>query len=350
MQIAAARHPESFTELPFWALSFARQLTNDPCRHARHLSGWRREVVQLGAGSFSGCVTEVGGGGLYAAEELMSRGLFHIGSAYSEGLTLGAILPHGSQGALWNGQKVAGDTVFCVVDGSEMVFRSDENCRVQWLFVPWAMLDSGARIRECIGQQGDSAALSICDEFLAARIRRCIAVVCRWSGSLASSPKLAADAFVLSHGKVLAIAQQFIAEYLVRVPMLGAREVHAMKILRATRAYLRENIGETVGISDLCDAASTSERTLRNACELITGESPMSFLRAMRLNKVRRSILAARSSVCITEIGMRWGFLHMPQFSKDYRALFGELPSETVRHQLEGVRCFPDLNLDPSLL
>lgn len=338
MQIAAARHPESFEELPFGALSFARQVTNDPYRHARHLSGWRREVVQLGAGSFSGCVTEVGGCGLYAADELMSRDLFHIGSAYKDGLTLGVIVPHGSDGALWNGQKLAGDTVFCVVDDSEMVFRSYENCRVQWLFAPWAMLDSSARIRECISQQGDAAMLSIRDECLAARIRRCVAVVCRWPSSLASSPKLAADAFVLSQEKVLAIARQFIAEYLALAPTLGAREVHAMKILRATRAYLRENIGEPVGIADLCNAALTSERTLRNACELITGESPMFFLRAMRLNQVRRAILAARNPVCITEIGMRWGFLHMPQFSKDYRALFGELPSETVGRQLEGLK------------
>jgi AraC family ethanolamine operon transcriptional activator len=338
MQVAVTCHPESFDELPFGALSFVRQLSNDPYRHARHLSGWRREVVQLGSGAFSGVVTEAGGGGLYAADELMSRGLFHIGSAYRDGLTLGAILPHGSDGVLWNGQRVAGDTVFCVADGSEMVFRSYENCRVQWLFVPWAMLDCSTQFRECIRQQGDAAALSIHDEFLATRLRRCIAVVCRWSSSAVSSPKLAADAFVLSQEKVLAIARQFIADYLVRIPVLGTREVHAMRILRATRAYLRENIGEMVGIADLCAAASTSERTLRNACELVTGESPMSFLRAMRLNQVRRSILAARSSVRITEIGMRWGFLHMPQFSKDYRALFGELPSETVRRQLDGVQ------------
>lgn len=336
MQINATRHPESMDDLPFGALSFARQLTNDPYRHARHLSGWRREVIQLGSGAFSGCVTEVGGCGLYAADELISRGLFHIGSAYRDGLTLGTILPNGSSGALWNGQKVAADAVFCVVDGSEMVFRSYENCRVQWLFVPWAMISDSARIRECIVQQGEAAALSIRDEPLAARLRRCIAVVCRWSDSLASSPRLAADAFVLRQENVMEIVRQFIAEYLAFAPTLGAREVHAMKILRTTRAYLRENIGETVGIAELCDAASTSERTLRNACELVTGESPMSFLRALRLNQVRRSILAAKNSVSITEIGMRWGFLHMPQFAKNYRALFGELPSETVRRQLDG--------------
>ena len=319
---------------PFGALSVSRRLLNDPYRHARSMSGWRREVVQLSPGEFSGCVTEVGGCGLYAADEHISHSLFHIGSAYTGGLALGVVRQRHGQLALWNGQPVDADTVLCVTDDAEMVLRSYEHCRIRWLFVPWKMLDEHAPMRACLASQEESAALGIRDESLAARLRSCVAGVCRWSESVTNSPELAHDAFSAGHEEVVRIAREFVSGYLASVPSLGVEETHAMRILRATRAYIRENVGEAVSIADLCDAAATSERTLRNACEIITGESPMAFLRAMRLNQVRRSILNADDSVSITQIGTRWGFLHMPQFSKDYRALFGELPSETVRRQL----------------
>jgi AraC family ethanolamine operon transcriptional activator len=298
------------------------------------LSGWRREVIQLSPGDFSGCVTEIGGCGLYAADEHLSHGLFHIGSAYSGGLTLGVARQRYGQPALWNGRPVDADTVLCVTDDAEMVFRSYDRCRVQWLFVPWKMLDEQVPLRVCLASQEEGAALAIRDESLAAKLRSFVAGVCRWSETVTNSPALAHDAFSSGHEEAVSIVREFICTYLAAVPSLGVKEVHAMRILRATRAYIRQNVGEAVSVGDLCDAAATSERTLRNACEIITGEPPMALLRAMRLNQVRRSILNADSPVSISRIGTRWGFLHMPQFSKDYRALFGELPSETVRRQL----------------
>lgn len=319
---------------PFGALSVSRRLLNDPYRHARSMSGWRREVVQLSSGEFSGCVTEVGGCGLYAADENLSHSLFHIGSAYAGGLALGVVRQRDGQPALWNGQPVDADTVLCVTDDAEMVLRSYEYCRIRWLFVPWKMLDAHVPMMACLAAQEEGAALAIRDESLAVRLRSCVAGICGRAESVANAPVLAHDAFFAAHDEMLRIAQEFISGYLASTPSLGVKETHAMRILRATRAYIRKNVGEAVSIADLCDAAATSERTLRNACEIITGEPPMAFLRAMRLNQVRRSILNADNSVSITQIGTRWGFLHMPQFSKDYRALFGELPSETVRRQL----------------
>jgi AraC-like DNA-binding protein len=33
----------------------------------------------------------------------------------------------------------------------------------------------------------------------------------------------------------------------------------------------------------------------------------------------------------VTAVALRWGFGHLGQFAADYRARFGELPSETLR-------------------
>lgn len=335
MQNAAFPRPAMVDgRFPFGSLSCVRHLTDDPYRHARNLTGWRREVVQLSAGGFSGKVAEVGGGGLYVADETISRSMFHVGPAYAGGVTLGVVQASEGKPAIWNGLKVSGDTVLCVFDGAEMAFRSHENSRVQWLFVPWKILGGQSEISACVSRQRESAALRLVDDRLAARLGACVTGLCRLSESMGAECRLSAEMLVAAQEEIVGIVRTFMRDYLVTIPGLGVREAHAMRILRAVREYLRKNVGESIGIPDLCDAASTSERTIRNACEIVTGESPIAFLRAMRLNQVRRCLLNATNPVRITEISMRWGFLHMPQFSKDYRSLFGELPSETIRRQL----------------
>ena len=45
-------------------------------------------------------------------------------------------------------------------------------------------------------------------------------------------------------------------------------------------------------------------------------------------DELRRRQRGQRS---VSEIALDWGFSHFGQFAQDYRHLFGELPSETLR-------------------
>jgi AraC family transcriptional regulator, ethanolamine operon transcriptional activator len=273
--------------------------------------GWRRELIQLSSGGFAGKIVGAEFCGLQAADEWLSRGAFHIGPAAPGGLTLGVARACNGETSIWNAQKVCGDTILCAF----------------WLFVPWSMLGRDVDIRDCVAEQKDGASLCLKDERLAAKLRACV-----WRLRLGSERTGAGLPSIRE--EMIGIAGDFVRRYVATGPCLGARGAHAMRILHVVRRYLRNNVGESISLLDLCDAASTSERTIRNASEIITGESPIAFLRAMRLNQVRRELLNASNPVRVTEIGMRCGFLHMPQFSKDYRHLFGELPSATIRRQL----------------
>lgn len=308
-------------------LLLSRYLTEDPYRHARSLMGWRRELIQLSSGVFAGKIVGVEFEGLQAADEWLSRSAFHIGPAAPGGLTLGVARARNGETAIWNAQKVCANTILCAFDDTEMVLRSGDGSRIRWVFVPWSMLGQHIEIRHCVAEQKDAAALCLKDERLAGKLRTCV-----WQ--LRQGPARAGAGWPSVREEMIGIAGDFVRLYVAAPPCLGARAAHAMRILYVIRRYLRNNVGESISLLDLCDAASTSERTIRNACEIITGESPIAFLRAMRLNQVRRSLLNATNPVRVTEIGMRCGFLHMPQFSKDYRHLFDELPSTTIRRQL----------------
>lgn len=302
------------------------RLTANPYRHARNLSGWRREILQLAPGEFAGRTGEAGGDGFFAAEEFLSRAAFHAGPAYPGGLTLG-VLAGIADSAIWNGQRIDAERVLCTFGDLEMLLRTHDNASLSWLSVPHGRLEGYAALRSGIESQRHGAALCLHDRELADAIRRLVARPLSGPGETLAWPSPAA-------GKALAMADAFVCRYLAAMPELSVREGHAVRVVRAVRSHLLRNAGASIAIPDLCAVAATSERTLRNASETVTGESPVAFLRAMRLNQVRRCLLSAATPVRITEIGMKWGFLHMPQFSRDYRALFGELPSETIRRQL----------------
>ncbi len=105
--------------------------------------------------------------------------------------------------------------------------------------------------------------------------------------------------------------------------------------VRACEAYMREHIDETVSLQDLSDLCGFRPRSLINAFEAFTGLSPIAYLKAQRLNGVRRTLLStARRNARIIDIAMDWGFDHMGHFAADYRTMFGERPSETPRAHL----------------
>ncbi|MBN9426587.1 MAG: AraC family transcriptional regulator [Burkholderiales bacterium] len=62
----------------------------------------------------------------------------------------------------------------------------------------------------------------------------------------------------------------------------------------------------------------------------VAGVSPMQFLKNLRLERARAELQAGASSVAA--VALRWGFVHLGRFSAEYRARFGESPSDTRRH------------------
>jgi len=85
-------------------------------------------------------------------------------------------------------------------------------------------------------------------------------------------------------------------------------------------------------LADLCAAGYISERTLINLFRTELGLTPMAYVKGHRLYGVHRDLWRATSSTAsVSDIANNWGFWHMGQFAADYRKMFGELPSETLK-------------------
>ena len=82
----------------------------------------------------------------------------------------------------------------------------------------------------------------------------------------------------------------------------------------------------------LCEVGGVGERTLQYAFRERFGLTPAAFLKARRLAVVRERLLRADAmEETVGDVSAALGFWHLGHFAADYRRLFSEAPSETLR-------------------
>lgn len=100
----------------------------------------------------------------------------------------------------------------------------------------------------------------------------------------------------------------------------------------AARDYVCAHLGEPIPIPRLCTAIGVSRRQLEYAFRSTFDVSPREFIYLRRLNEIRRALIAARGDGrTVTDVALEHGIDHLGRFAVNYRVLFGESPSETVR-------------------
>jgi AraC family transcriptional regulator, ethanolamine operon transcriptional activator len=116
-------------------------------------------------------------------------------------------------------------------------------------------------------------------------------------------------------------------------PTLRRHAVPRLHIIRRSMDLVDQHEGEYLSVEQLAAAAGVSERTLRDAFQHYFGLAPVRYLNRRTLNQVRKALQAADASVTtVTEIATQFGVWELGRFARDYRLLFDELPSETLRH------------------
>jgi AraC-like DNA-binding protein len=99
------------------------------------------------------------------------------------------------------------------------------------------------------------------------------------------------------------------------------------RTVRRAQEFIHDHYAEPLTVTDVAAAAGSSTRRLQEAFGAAFGVSPMTYLRDVRLDEVRRRLAAGDGSV--TDVALACGFTHLGRFSAAYRARFGELPSRT---------------------
>ncbi|GEM_PF-2130639 len=97
--------------------------------------------------------------------------------------------------------------------------------------------------------------------------------------------------------------------------------------------YLKDHADQPIQMIDLTALTGKSERTVERIFKKHFNIAPFAYLKIHRLHNIRKRLLHSDGSgtTNIGDIAMENGFLQMGYFGSEYKKLFNEMPSQTLR-------------------
>ena len=110
-------------------------------------------------------------------------------------------------------------------------------------------------------------------------------------------------------------------------PVNGSRTL----IAKRAQAYMEDHFPDPIRLEDLCREIGVGLRRMQRAFAEYFQISPYDYLKKLRLDRTRRTLLAAKPETHkVTTVALDHGFRHLGRFSREYRATFGEYPRQTL--------------------
>lgn len=103
--------------------------------------------------------------------------------------------------------------------------------------------------------------------------------------------------------------------------------------VRAVEDYIASHWDQPIDMDQLVHITGASSRSIFAAFSRTRGYTPMAFLKRTRLVHAHEKLKTAEPGVSVTAIALACGFQTLGHFARDYRELYGELPSETLSKQ-----------------
>ncbi len=102
----------------------------------------------------------------------------------------------------------------------------------------------------------------------------------------------------------------------------------SQRVARAVQ-YLRDNYTEQLDVATIAKAIGVSESTLQHSFKKATSLSPIQYLKKLRLHQAR--VLMVANGLNAGEAAHRVGYGSPSQFSREFKRMFGQTPSDTRR-------------------
>ena len=313
------------------AVQFQRIDSADVNDHADSLSRWDQQYEQVSPGRFSGSLEELWLGQVQVFRESTHQAVLQRGAPFPGSLTLA--VPMGGRNEGWFcGRRLDAHQAFGLASGGEFELATRGDFDIAAMSVERSYLDAysqrvdgvqfaGALHGNDVLEGGAELNASMRDLLLATL------------ATARDSPQLMAQEPLrraLTHSLCDAMINRFGQPQPAAQPgdmTAGTRQ----RVVREARHYMAAHAEEPINVPDLCEAIHVSRRTLQYSFQDVLQMSPVTYLRALRLNGVRRD-LRRGGDEAVADRAARWGFWHLSRFAADYKHMFGELPSETLRH------------------
>ena len=104
------------------------------------------------------------------------------------------------------------------------------------------------------------------------------------------------------------------------------------KLIAQAEKEMLAHLEKPLTLKQLAQNLGSSSSALSYGFQDLFSLSPMRYLKVRRLNAVRQHLKASVPESCtIAALASQFGFYSPCHFTRDYKAMFGELPSETLQ-------------------
>lgn len=299
--------------------------TDDVDRHAHAQPDWHLRCEQLSPGRFLGLVQHVQLPGLRLVREESSQALRQRGDlgtgAYGFAMPLQQAEP-----AIFNGQRVDRDAV--------MVGRSEELdlCSPRDFRLIAAVVDA-----ELLASLWERMYLKPLSPWIRSQLvlpaRPAAAEALRSLHQAAMATATGDGAPLRDELALRQLRDEVLIEWIeVLPPQVDTSELSRLaarkRLVDKACELMLSHTDEPLSMLEVCQRVGASRRKLNYCFQDVLGTNPVKYLRAVRLNGARRDLRGGDQAV--QDVAAHWGFWHLGQFSRDYKAQFGELPSTTA--------------------
>lgn len=304
--------------------------THDIEEQAENLEQWDQSYVQLSPGRFEGRLIETWFGDIQFFRETTNQVIHERGRSRPDSRTF--CIPLAMEGtAYFRGSEWQRDA--CATMGGDVDFDLRTSARLDVVAVSLrAARLAEAALEHELDPAGVERWLSACctaslPSGRVAELRRMLfemAMLVESESTLLRNPAVRLsmeDAIYEAFLRLMADAAD------VRSPQ--ASYLPRRQLVSRAIDFVAAHPDDLVTVSDLCRLLRVSRRTLQQYFEDVLHISPLQYLRAFRLNKVRSLIRTGGGRLRVQDAAGQWGFWHLGQFSRDYKRLFEELPSQT---------------------
>ncbi|MET8091467.1 helix-turn-helix transcriptional regulator [Micromonospora sp. NPDC005220] len=102
-------------------------------------------------------------------------------------------------------------------------------------------------------------------------------------------------------------------------------------IVRRAAEFIEANAAAPLTVGRIAEACEVSQRALQAAFQRYHGQTPMAFLRTVRLRLAHWDLQHAKPGQTVAETARRWGWTHPGRFAQAYRETYGCHPCDTLR-------------------
>ncbi|WP_255607861.1 helix-turn-helix transcriptional regulator [Micromonospora sp. PLK6-60] len=102
-------------------------------------------------------------------------------------------------------------------------------------------------------------------------------------------------------------------------------------VVRRAAAYIEAHAVHPLTVAQIAAACQIGPRALQAAFQRHHGQSPMAFLRAIRLRRAHQDLRDAQPGQTVAATALRWGWAHPGRFARAYRDTYGRSPGDTLR-------------------